>query len=185
MEFNNEIDSDKILFTGLDTAGKTSIILALQREFSQIAHLKPTRAAQRRIFEFLGRTVSEWDLGGQMKYRISYIKSPGKYFDNTSLCLYIVDIQDYERISESLSYLGDVVKQFNKLEIDPPIYIFLHKFDPALKKNAPIESAKRVLDIKNKATDIIGDGHYVEFFKTSIYDLWTIMTAFSKVLLSL
>ena len=44
--FNNQIDSNKILFTGLDTAGKTSIILALQREFSQIAFLKPTKQAQ-------------------------------------------------------------------------------------------------------------------------------------------
>ena len=47
-------ESAKILFTGLDDAGKTSIILALQREFSKIAVLSPTRGAQRRIFDFLG-----------------------------------------------------------------------------------------------------------------------------------
>ncbi len=68
MEFlksDEKPDAQKILFTGLDMAGKTSIILALQREFSKIAILKPTRGAQRRIFEFLGREISEWDLGGQ------------------------------------------------------------------------------------------------------------------------
>ena len=52
----------KILFTGLDTAGKSTIILAIQREFSKIALLKPTRGAQRRIFEFLGHDVPAWEL---------------------------------------------------------------------------------------------------------------------------
>ena len=49
----------KILFTGLDTAGKTSIILTMQKEFSKIAFVSPTKGAQRRIFEFLGLVVSE------------------------------------------------------------------------------------------------------------------------------
>ena len=56
LEFPKEKEeAQKILFTGLDSAGKTSIILALQREISQIAVLKPTRQAQRKIFEYLGR----------------------------------------------------------------------------------------------------------------------------------
>ncbi|MFW9896885.1 MAG: ADP-ribosylation factor-like protein, partial [Candidatus Thorarchaeota archaeon] len=41
----------KILFTGLDAAGKTSIILTLQREFSKIALIEPTRGAQRNNFK--------------------------------------------------------------------------------------------------------------------------------------
>ncbi|MGQ4874124.1 MAG: ADP-ribosylation factor-like protein [Promethearchaeota archaeon] len=68
LDYLKQDDShDKILFTGLDNAGKTSIILALQREFSKIAILSPTRGAQRRIFQFLGRDIAEWDLGGQIK----------------------------------------------------------------------------------------------------------------------
>lgn len=184
MEFNNA-DSNKILFTGLDTAGKTSIILALQREFSQIAHLKPTRAAQRKIFEYLGHNVSNWDLGGQERYRIAYLKSPGRYFDNTAVLIYIIDIQNTKRLKETISYLKDVVRTFKKMEITPPIYVFLHKFDPVLKKNAPIETAKRILDIKNKVTEIIGENHQLTFMKTSIFDFWTVMTAFSRILLSL
>ncbi len=184
MEFN-KTDSNKILFTGLDTAGKTSIILALQREFSQIAHLKPTRAAQRKIFEYLGHQISNWDLGGQERYRIAYLKSPGRYFDNTAVLIYIIDIQNTKRLKETLSYLKDVVKTFKKLDLFPPIYVFLHKLDPVLKKNAPVETAKRILDIKNNVTEIIGQNHLLTFMKTSIFDFWTVMTAFSKILLSL
>lgn len=166
-------------------AGKTSIILALQREFSQIAHLKPTRAAQRKIFEYLGHQISNWDLGGQERYRIAYLKSPGRYFDNTAVLIYIIDIQNTKRLKETLSYLKDVVKTFKKLDLFPPIYVFLHKLDPVLKKNAPVETAKRILDIKNKVTEIIGQNHLLTFMKTSIFDFWTVMTAFSKILLSL
>ena len=78
-----------------------------------------------------------------------------------------------------------MVDEFRKLEINPPIYLFLHKLDPKLKKKRPIETEKRNLDIRNKALEIVGDTHVVEFFKTSIYDLWTVMTAFSKILLAL
>ena len=55
-------EASKLLFTGLDDAGKTSIILSLQREFSKIAVLSPTRGAQRRVFDFLGKEIAEWDL---------------------------------------------------------------------------------------------------------------------------
>ena len=92
---NREI-SEKILFTGLDNSGKTSIIKVLQKEISQIAMLKPTRQAQRKIFEYLGRDISEWDLGGQEKYRIAYLKEPTKYFDRSNVCIYVIDIQDRE-----------------------------------------------------------------------------------------
>lgn len=184
MEFNEEIDASKILFTGLDGAGKTSIILALQREFSQIATLKPTRQAQRKIFEFLGKKIAEWDLGGQERYRIAYLKAPGKYFDKTAVCIYVIDIQDEDRLMESLSYLKDVVEQFKILEIKPPIIILFHKYDPVYKKLYPVEGAKKVLDIKKQAEKIVGE-HQHDFYKTSIYELWSIMTAFSKILLKL
>jgi len=93
LEFlKDDSEASKILFTGLDGAGKTSIILALQREFSKIALLSPTRGAQRRIFEYLGKDIAEWDLGGQDSYRIAYIKNPGKYFDGTEIAIYVIDI---------------------------------------------------------------------------------------------
>ncbi|MHA1340074.1 MAG: ADP-ribosylation factor-like protein [Promethearchaeota archaeon] len=185
MELSEEIDASKILFTGLDYAGKSSIILALQREFSQIATLKPTRQAQRKIFEYLGKKIAEWDLGGQARYRIAYLKSPSKYFDKTSVCIYVIDIQDEARLNESLSYLKDVVDEFEKLEITPPIYIFLHKYDPALKRVAPVETEKKISEIKDQVSALIPEEFKVDFFKTSIYDLWSIMTSFSKILLAL
>ncbi|MFW9772741.1 MAG: ADP-ribosylation factor-like protein, partial [Candidatus Thorarchaeota archaeon] len=124
----------KILFTGLDTAGKTSIILALKKEFSKIAVVSPTKGAQRRIFDFLNIEISEWDLGGQKSYRISYLKNPDKYFDNTDIAVFVIDIQNMLRIPEAISYLNDVITQFYKLKLSPPINILFHKYDPNLSE---------------------------------------------------
>ena len=179
-----EIEPSKILFTGLDTAGKTTIILALQREFSKIALLKPTRGAQRRIFEFLGREIAEWDLGGQISYRIAYLKNPGKYFDSTEIAIYVIDIQNKARIPEAISYFKDVIEQFKKLEIAPPIYVFLHKYDPALIRNALNELKVLEIEIKEKLKSAV-DYKNIFFYTTSVYDLNSIIKAMSEILLNL
>lgn len=176
--------ASKLLFTGLDNAGKTTIIYGIQREFSKIAFLKPTRGAQRRIFEFMGREIAEWDLGGQISYRISYLKNPGKYFDDTEIAVYVIDIQNKIRLPEAISYLKDVVEQFEKLEIAPPIYIFLHKYDPALKRNALNEMKNLEVEIKEKIKQTV-DYKQIFYYNTSIYDLPSIIKAMSEILLSL
>ncbi|MBA7605516.1 hypothetical protein ES703_12649 [subsurface metagenome] len=177
------ISPNKVLFTGLDDAGKTSIILSLQREFSKIAILSPTRGAQRRIFNFLGKEISEWDLGGQLAYRIAYLKNPGKYFEGTEIAIYVIDIQNKSRIPEATSYFKDVIEQFKELEIEPPIYVFLHKFDPALRRSAQNEMELLIIDLKDKLRDTKYKEIY--YYETSIYDFSSIITAMSEILLSL
>jgi GTPase SAR1 family protein len=174
----------KILFTGLDNAGKTTIILSLQREFSKIALLKPTRGAQRRIFEYLGKEISEWDLGGQISYRIAYLKNPGKYFDGTEIAIYVIDVQNKARIPEAISYFKDVIETFKVLEIEPPIYIFLHKSDPAYVRNALNEFRNLKLDLKENIKNAV-DYRNIYFYETSVYDLPSIIKAMSEILLNL
>ena len=185
MEFlKDDSEASKILFTGLDGAGKTSIILALQREFSKIALLSPTRGAQRRIFEYLGKDIAEWDLGGQDSYRIAYIKNPGKYFDGTEIAIYVIDILDKERFAEAISYLIDVIEQFSLLEIFPPLFVFFHKFDPALIKSSLNEMNNTLLNLKEKIKTHI-DYKKIYFYQTSIYDMATVINAMSEILLTL
>ena len=107
----------KILFTGLDAAGKTSIILALQREFSKIALVEPSKGAERDTFKLMGKIITEWDLGGQESYRESYLQNPGKFFDETEIAIYVIDILDASRFKESLGYLYKVVDKFKELNI--------------------------------------------------------------------
>ena len=176
--------SKKILFTGLDDAGKTSIILALKREFSKIANIQPTKGAQRTVFEFMGKDISEWDLGGQQTYRISYLKNPDKYFAGTEIAVYVIDIQNEDRISESLSYLNDVITEFKKLDISPPINVFFHKFDPILVESTKNEISNFTSELAKKIKKFT---KYKElhFFNTSIFKIQSIMSAVSQILLEL
>lgn len=172
------------MFTGLDGAGKTSIILALQRDFSKIALIEPTRGARRRSFKLLGRELTEWDLGGQKSYLISYLKNPSKYFDETEVAIYVIDILDASRIKESLSYLYDVVDKFKELKIEPYINIFFHKYDPKLIHSVEKQIKSEILAL-NK--EIVKRVNYekLQFFRTSIYNPYTIMNAMFKILLNL
>jgi len=185
MEYlKTEKASKKILFTGLDFAGKTSIMLALRREFSKIAILKPTRSAERSVFTFLDYEFASWDLGGQLTYRINYLKNPDKFFDKTEITIYVIDIQDATRFDDAISYLKDVIKQFKELEIEPPIYIFFHKVDPALLKEFRTETNDLILKLTERINKEL-DYEEINFYETSIYDLFTIMEALSEILLKL
>ena len=58
-EGNNSItekppEGIKIIFMGLNNAGKTSIILSFLRRLAKILIIKPTKSANIRIYEFLG-----------------------------------------------------------------------------------------------------------------------------------
>ncbi|MBD3194677.1 MAG: hypothetical protein GF317_06465 [Candidatus Lokiarchaeota archaeon] len=186
IEYLTEVEqkAEKILFTGLDSAGKSSIVATLKREFSKIASIAPTRGAQKRIFNFLGKTISEWDLGGQRSYRISYLKSPNKFFENTSVAIYVIDIQDNERFDEALSYLRDVVDKFDELAIEPTIYIFFHKYDPVLSQNALNKYKEIIMDLKQNIIEKIKYDDF-HFIKTSIFDISSIIKGISEILLEL
>ncbi|MHA1235878.1 MAG: ADP-ribosylation factor-like protein, partial [Promethearchaeota archaeon] len=127
---------------------------------------------------------AEWDLGGQISYRISYLKNPGKYFDDTEITVYVIDVQNRVRLPEAISYLKDVVDRFKSLEIAPPIYVFLHKYDPALRRNALNEMKNLEVEIKDKIKQTV-DYKEIFYYTTSIYDLPSIIKAMSEILLSL
>ncbi|MFX1500337.1 MAG: ADP-ribosylation factor-like protein [Promethearchaeota archaeon] len=172
----------KILFTGLDGAGKTSIILTLGRQLSKISKIEPTKGAQRTSFNLLGREISEWDLGGQKSYLISYLKSPSKFFDKTEIAIYVIDILDDSRIIESISYLYDVIKKFKELKISPPLNIFFHKCDPQLINNLTLKN--QIDDVMKQIQETV-EYENIYFFRTSIYDPYTLMSTLSKILLEL
>ncbi|MHA1791428.1 MAG: ADP-ribosylation factor-like protein [Promethearchaeota archaeon] len=182
----------KILFTGLDFSGKSTIILSLERDLARIATLTPTKMVERTAFEYLGYRIVKHDLGGQKKYLINYLKQPGKYFAETAVMIYVVDIQDNVRFKETLSYFSDVIDQFEKLEIKPLIYVFFHKAEKILLEGDPefgtfLEGeGMRTVDRLKKDFSKIVDGKYkIEFKLTTIFDLWSITSAFSEIMLKL
>src|SRR5271157_271373 len=176
---------DKIIFTGLDNSGKSSIILALQNKYAHIALLQPTRQIERTVFTYLGKQITRWDLGGQQRYRIAYLKDPSKYFENTAACLFVLEIQDINRIDEAITYFQTILESFQTLAIAPPIYVFLHKADPGWMAIVDDIQESYLTPIKKKIKKMVGKAHKLVFRTTTIFTPWTIVAFFSEILLQL
>ncbi|MGQ4872879.1 MAG: ADP-ribosylation factor-like protein [Promethearchaeia archaeon] len=164
---------------GLDNAGKTSIITAITRRFGfeqEVSKLMPTKRIARDQFRFLGIEFFRLDMGGQIQYREQYLKDPGKYLGGTDLVYYVIDAQDYDRYVEAIDYLDKIIEFFKEEQMYPPILIFFHKFDPALMENKELN--KKVLTLKQALTKYSNDFD-IFFFETSIYNIKSVMDAFS------
>ncbi|NMC04657.1 MAG: hypothetical protein GYA24_05565 [Candidatus Lokiarchaeota archaeon] len=170
----------KIIFTGLDNSGKTSIVATLEAERLIKANLKPTTFVERKEFKFLDYSIMIHDLGGQKKYLIKYLKQADKFFDKTDVCIYVVDVQDITRYTEALDFMKDLVTQFADLRITPKMYVFFHKAENVL--NGDLQGAKNIEMLQERITDIVGGLYPLEFENTTIYDAYTITATFSAIL---
>jgi GTPase SAR1 family protein len=169
----------KILMTGLDRAGKTSFLHAVKKRYSEIIKTLPTKGIARseeKIFEEQNSIISLWDLGGQKKYRDRFLEQKKVYLYNIDLLFYFIDIQDTERISETIELFGTVINSLIELEEFPPIVVCLNKFDPDLKNAKDIKKNIKTVDEKIKE---ISERFFVKIFQTSIFDHWSVVSAYS------
>ncbi|MFX1568037.1 MAG: ADP-ribosylation factor-like protein [Promethearchaeota archaeon] len=165
----------KIIVSGLDNAGKTSILTALDKKYDferDIVQLKPTIRIEYHKMNFLRNNTVFWDMGGQETYRDIYINYQDVYFDATDLIIYVIDIQDPDRFENSLEYLNSILSFFETSQMNVPIIVTFHKFDPELKANeeilANIEKLRE--NILNKYPNF-----NILFQQSSIYDIISII----------
>ena len=165
----------KIIISGLDNAGKTSILTALDKKYNfqqEIMELKPTIRVQYHQTEFLGNLCFFWDMGGQKQYRKLYKKRQDVYFDGTDLLVYVIDIQDKERFNSSLEYLDMILQFFMSNEMDIPIIVSFHKYDPDLRTIDEIHDS--INDLRELITEKY-PSFKILFQQTSIYDIISII----------
>ena len=139
----------KILLTGLDNGGKTSILAVVQDKFSIIKSLLPTRGVKRERLDFFGFPIISWDLGGQVQYREKlYFNRPELFFTEADIIIYVVDSQEPDRFPESANYFREVLKILVELKS-----IILYSFP-------------RMFTIKSSASD---SGVFSKSSKTNLY----------------
>ena len=169
----------KVIIAGLDNAGKTSILTALNKKYDfhkDIISLTPTIRVEYQATEFLKNRVVFWDMGGQEKYRKLYQEKQDLYFSNTDLLVYVVDIQDPGRIENSMSYLDMILKNFKKHKMDVPLIISFHKFDPEFIGN---EQMIEQIESLRKHILKLYPSFRLLFQQTSIYDIISIVQLIS------
>ena len=169
----------KILMTGLDRAGKTSFLHAVKRRYSEIIKTLPTKGVARseeKIFEEQNSTISVWDLGGQKTYREKFLEQRKVYLYNVDLLFYFIDVQDFSRINESVDLFSKVIDSLIELEEFPPIVVCINKCDPDIKKSKDIRANIKV--VIEKISEI-SERFFVKIFETSIFDGFSLISAYS------
>ncbi|MGB5912119.1 MAG: ADP-ribosylation factor-like protein [Promethearchaeia archaeon] len=169
----------KILFVGLDRAGKTSFLHGIKKRYSEIIKILPTKGVIRteeKIFEEQNSQISIWDLGGQQKYREKFLEQGKIYLYNVDLLFYFLDIQDVKRIKEAIDLFKKILKSLRELDEFPPIVVCINKFDPDLKKSKEIRK-----NIKLIEEEIIkySSNFFFKIFHTSVFDHWSLISAYS------
>ncbi|NHI91611.1 MAG: hypothetical protein EAX96_03840 [Candidatus Lokiarchaeota archaeon] len=141
-KFDDFLGLQKISILGLDNAGKTALLNVLQgnTNLELIRNLSPTLGANRIVFTKLDTEYHIWDMGGQEKYRLDYIKNAEKYFINVCLAIYVIDIQDPNKYDKSLTYLKDILRVFGILNERPEFLIILSKVDPDIRNSSEIKA---------------------------------------------
>ncbi|MFX1500508.1 MAG: ADP-ribosylation factor-like protein [Promethearchaeota archaeon] len=169
----------KVLLAGLDKAGKTSFMFGIRRKYSEIIKSMPTKGVERseeNIFEEQNTAITIWDLGGQKQYRERYLEQSKMYLYNIDLMFFFIDIQDVERIDEALNLFKKILKTIIELDEYPPIVVCLNKFDPDLKGSKEIFKNLEVIADSIKENS---DKFFIKIFQTSIFDHWSLISAYS------
>jgi len=170
------LEQFKIVFAGLANAGKTSIILTLKRQFSELSGIKPTKGIDRSNMEILGFDIVSWDLGGQEIYRAEYKRKEAVIFSETEIFYFIIDMQDIETYEDALQYFQEIVEIYKLVDPKhlPYFIICLNKMDP----NLLVDYNKQIEEITSKISDLLKGAEF-KIFLTSIYNLQSVIEAFS------
>jgi hypothetical protein len=174
-------NAKKIIFAGLDNSGKTSINTVISENTANLGLIKPTYLIKRNSFQFLDYDMIACDMGGQKKYILSYMKEPGKFFGETDACIFVIDIQDSDRLVEATNYFKDILSQFSSLTISPGIFVLFHKAERILRE-MNVEDSNNMVTAQQIITEINAGRFNLEFHTTTIMDVWSITKAFAKVM---
>ncbi|MFX0101801.1 MAG: ADP-ribosylation factor-like protein [Candidatus Hodarchaeota archaeon] len=173
----------KIMFLGLDNAGKSAIINTISGkiDLTSLKDLKPTKRVKREKLVTENFTIYVWDMGGQKEYRDHYLQKDNLelFFLQVDMLVYVIDMQDPDRFEESFAYLNKILETLSYLKEDPFILFFLHKADPDIIDFPEFQSNLEL--IKDKLLEIIQpyDFEY-DAYPTSIYYLYSREKGFSS-----
>eukprot|EP01004_Peranema_trichophorum_P009407 NODE_8150_length_705_cov_42.924399_g7531_i0.p1 GENE.NODE_8150_length_705_cov_42.924399_g7531_i0~~NODE_8150_length_705_cov_42.924399_g7531_i0.p1 ORF type:complete len:179 (-),score=37.40 NODE_8150_length_705_cov_42.924399_g7531_i0:140-676(-) len=113
----------RLLFLGLDNAGKTTCLRKLSDE--DISHISPTQGFNIKSLQHEGFKLNAWDIGGQKAIRTYW----SNYYDQTDVLVFVVDAADSRRLEETGAELNQLLEEEKLKEV--PILVLANKQDLA------------------------------------------------------
>ncbi|MFV2015582.1 MAG: ADP-ribosylation factor-like protein, partial [Candidatus Heimdallarchaeota archaeon] len=176
----------KIVFFGLDQAGKTSLIqfikkkepLTVLKEF--LPSTRPTVGVDYQKIEFQEIPIILQELGGQKSLRESHLQNLASYFKDCHIGVFVVDSTDILRFIEALNFFKRVNQKLDEINYNIPIKIAVHKADTGISDaneiiNELIYSLSMELNIS--LIDLMNN-----VYVTSIKNMSSISSFFSSII---
>jgi len=166
----------KVIFAGLDYAGKTSLINRLINDYNynDMINLEPTVGANVEEYQSDRLDLVLWDLGGQKDHINEYLASPEQFFVHVDVMIFVFDSQDDIRYDEAINYLKDLVDIFGFLKESPYVVILLNKADSDLVKDPDFQiKLEYLMDKVSKVFMEDENPWNFEMIPTSIYNYYS------------
>ncbi|KAK4685732.1 ADP-ribosylation factor-like protein 2, partial [Tremellales sp. Uapishka_1] len=129
----------RVLFLGLDNAGKTTILKKLNDE--DISGISPTLGFNIKTLIRDGYTLNIWDVGGQRTLR-PYWRN---YFESTDAVVWVVDSSDRMRLEDCKAELGGLLGE--ERLAGASLLVFANKQD--LDGSMSLEEIRDGLELKS------------------------------------
>lgn len=173
----------KIVFFGLDQAGKTSLIRFIKRKEPLVAlkeklDARPTVGVDMSRIKFQELPIVLTELGGQRVFREAYAKDLEKYFSETQLAVFVVDCLNLKRLQEAIEFLKVVYPFLNTNHI--LLRIAIHKADGgALEESQTVATILQKIseEVHIPIVDLLGSVH-----TTSVKEPASISAFFSQII---
>lgn len=166
----------KMVITGLDYAGKTSLINRLMHgnTYSDMINLEPTIGANIEEFQSDKLNLVVWDLGGQKSNIEEYLIEPEKFFIQVDILVFVIDSQDDARYDIATKYLNDLIDILDFIKEKPFLMILLNKADSDITEDPDFQiKLEYLVDSVTKVFTKRARNWSFEITPTSIYNLYS------------
>ncbi|MFX1593460.1 MAG: ADP-ribosylation factor-like protein [Promethearchaeota archaeon] len=166
----------KVVISGLDFAGKTSLINRLMNDYNynDIVNLEPTIGASVEEYQSDKLDLVLWDLGGQKDHIDEYLTSPERFFIQIDILIFVIDSQDDTRYSEAIKYLKGIIDILEFLKENPFIVVLLNKVDFNIRDDPDFQIKLEYLS--DKVSELIKKSNNpwnFEIIPTSVYNYYS------------
>ena len=178
----------KVVISGLDYAGKTSLINRLINDYNynDMINLEPTIGANVEEYQSERLDLVLWDLGGQKDHINEYLASPERFFIHVDVMIFVFDSQDDIRYDEAIQYLKDLIEIFGFLNESPYIVILLNKADSDVVKDPDFQIKLEYLMDKISNVFMKNEKSWnFEMIPTSIYNYYSTEPEIAKSIKSI
>lgn len=168
----------KILFVGLKHSGKSSFLLTINRKHSELTR-RDSDNSEIHIADMLGTTVIKWDLGEDLEDLNNFKSKAEIYLFDTNLIYFFVNGTDFSKIDENVKWFELILKNLKRNSIEIPIIIVITRVDSDISEKPEIR--KIISEIKSRLSSVtLKYMKNFSFFETSLFDISTILSAFSN-----